>query len=144
MDDLLISRPISFPRYFLVRPLQASVAGEPAPTPEKPPDSPEPKGGAERGPEPEERERAGSPAPTKGESSSSQSKEPTAKASDPPSNESAARGGCGVTSLLESPTPIILLLFSLLLRFNKIVIFYVNYNLMKTFISLTGISFFNL
>ncbi|XP_056462353.1 chromodomain-helicase-DNA-binding protein 5-like [Gadus chalcogrammus] len=33
---------------------------------------------------------AGSPAPTKGESSSSQSKEPTAKASDPPSNESAA------------------------------------------------------
>ncbi|XP_059924216.1 chromodomain-helicase-DNA-binding protein 5 [Gadus macrocephalus] len=70
---------------------EASVGGEPAPTQEKPPDSPEPKGGAERGPEPEERERAGSPAPTKGESSSSQSKEPTAKASDPPSNESAAK-----------------------------------------------------
>ncbi|CAL8400653.1 unnamed protein product [Arctogadus glacialis] len=70
---------------------EASVGGEPAPAPEKPPDSPEPKGGAERGLEPEERERAGSPAPTKGESSSCQSKEPTAKASDPPSNESAAK-----------------------------------------------------
>ena len=73
-------------------PLQASVGGEPVHMPEKPLDSPEPKGGSEKGPGPEDRERAGSPAPTKGESSSSQSKEPTAKASDPPSNESSAKG----------------------------------------------------
>ncbi|CAL8336711.1 unnamed protein product [Lota lota] len=70
---------------------EASAGGEPASAPEKPPDSPEPKVGSEKGPAPEERERAGSPAPTKGESSTNQSKDPTTKASDPPSNESSAK-----------------------------------------------------
>ncbi|CAL8336918.1 unnamed protein product [Merluccius merluccius] len=59
--------------------------------PEKPIDSQEPKVGPEKGPGTEEKDRAGSPAAAKGESSTNQSKEPTSKAPDPPSNQTLAK-----------------------------------------------------